>query len=119
MYERHPSGVSTRYRDLADIVRILQAGPIDAERLGIVLDREFRRRGMPRPKAMTVPSDDWRVAFPQQARTFAEYPSDLYPVEASLEAARGCLDEILAGERVSGTWDHETQKWVESAEDRG
>ena len=113
MYEQHENGPSTRYRDLADIVRILRAGPIDAERLLIVLSREARRRKMTFPSAMTAPSETWHTAFPAQAKTFAEYPPELYDLNASLDATRGCLDEILSGARTTGVWDRETQTWVE------
>lgn len=113
MYERHENGPSTRYRDLADIVRILRAGPIEAERLLVVLERESQRRKMSLPRAMTAPSETWQVAFPEQARTFAEYPRQLHELDASLDATRACLDEILSGARTRGVWDSETQTWVE------
>jgi predicted nucleotidyltransferase component of viral defense system len=113
MYEGYGNGSSTRYRDLADIVRILHAGALDAERLLVVLDRETRRRQLTLPRAMTAPSETWRTAFPSQARTFAEYPPELYDLSASLDATRGCLDEILSGTRATGTWDCDGQTWVE------
>jgi len=116
MYELHGrdrTSPSTRYRDLADIVRILDAGPLNAERLITVLGRESGRRRMTLPERLVAPSDQWRDAFPRQARTFAEYPSRLYPLDASLDEARSCLDPILSGERTSGTWDSETRSWFE------
>ncbi|MDQ7880325.1 nucleotidyl transferase AbiEii/AbiGii toxin family protein [Microbacterium sp. QXD-8] len=114
MYERHGRGgesPSTRYRDLADIVRILDAGPIDAARLKEVLARESGRRRATLPSRMEAPAEEWRVAFPRQARTFAEYPSRLYELDASLDETRPCLDPVLSGERMSGTWDHEERSW--------
>lgn len=116
MYELHGrdgTSPSTRYRDLADIVRILDAGPLNAERLITVLGRESGRRRMKLPERLVAPSDQWRDAFPRQARTFAEYPSWLHPLDASLDEARSCLDPILSGERTSGTWDPETRSWFE------
>lgn len=116
MYERHGSAgdsPSTRYRDLADIVRILDAGPIDAARLKEVLDRESGRRRTTLPSRMEAPAEEWRTAFPRQARTFAEYPSKLYELEASLDETRPCLDPILSGERTSGTWDREKRTWFD------
>ncbi|WP_291046616.1 nucleotidyl transferase AbiEii/AbiGii toxin family protein [Herbiconiux sp.] len=114
MYERHGSdgdSPSTRYRDLADIVRILDAGPIDAARLREVLDRESGRRRITLPSRMEAPAKEWRTAFPRQARTFAEYPSKLYELDASLDATRPCLDPILSGVRTSGTWVPEEHAW--------
>jgi hypothetical protein len=114
MYERHGvegKSPSTRYRDLADIVRLLAAGPIDAARLIEVLTRESGRRRATLPSRMEAPAEEWRIAFPSQARTFAEYPSRLYELDASLDETRPCLDPILSGERTSGTWDHEERSW--------
>lgn len=114
IYEQHENGPSTRYRDLADIVRILRAGTIQAERLLVLLEREALRRKMVLPPAMTAPSETWQTAFPEQARTFAEYPRELYALNASLDATRGCLDEILSGARATGVWDADTQAWAET-----
>lgn len=113
MYEPHGDQASTRYRDLADIVRILSAGPIDASRLQEVLGREAARRKMSLPDAMRAPSEEWKTAFPTQARTFAEYPSELYSLDASLDATRPCLDVVLSGERTSGTWNNQTRSWAD------
>ena len=114
MFERHGRGgdsPSTRYRDLADIVRILDAGHIDATRLKEVLDREAGRRRIRLPSLMESPAEGWQIAFPRQARTFAEYPSRLHDLDASLDETRPCLDPILSGERTSGTWDREKRAW--------
>lgn len=114
MYELHGrdhTSPSTRYRDLADIVRILDAGPLDAARFIVVLKRESGRRRLTLPNLMGPPSGQWRDAFPLQARTFAEYPSRLYELDASLDETRPCLDPILSGERTSGTWNPATRSW--------
>lgn len=114
MYERHGRdgrSPSTRYRDLADIVRILDAGPIEAARLKEVLTRESGRRGAILPSRMEAPSEEWRAVFPRQARTFAEYPNRLYELDASLDETRPCLDPVLSGARTSGVWDHEERSW--------
>ncbi|MCS5721055.1 nucleotidyl transferase AbiEii/AbiGii toxin family protein [Herbiconiux sp. CPCC 203407] len=114
MYERHGrdgDSPSTRYRDLADIVRILDAGPIDTARLKEVLDRESGRRRITLPSRMEAPAEEWRIAFPRQARTFAEYSSKLYELDASLDETRPCLDPILSGKRTSGTWVPEKRAW--------
>lgn len=113
LYEKHANGPSTRYRDLADIVRILEAGPIDAARLRLVLDREEQRRKMVLPVSMRAPSGAWTKEFPVQAKEFAEYPSALYSLVASLDATRPCLDPILAGTRNSGIWDPQLQEWID------
>lgn len=116
MYERHGKdgeSPSSRYRDLADIVRIIKAGPIDAARFKEVLSRESGRRKLALPSHMKAPAEEWRTAFPLQARTFAEYPNPLHELDAALDETRPCLDPILSGDRTSGTWDHEAQFWTD------
>lgn len=113
LYEKHANGPSSRYRDLADIVRILEAGRIDAGRLRVVLVREQQRRKMDLPSSMRAPSDSWTKEFPAQARDFAEYPAALYSLDASLDATRPCLDPVLAGTRNSGIWDPRVQEWID------
>ena len=116
MYERHGEdgkSPSTRYRDLADIVRIVKAGPINAARLKEVLIRESGRRKLALPISMEAPAEAWRAAFPIQARMFAEYPSRLHDLDASLNETRPCLDPILSGDRISGTWEHKAQIWTD------
>lgn len=118
IYERHGrSGTtpSTRYRDLADVVRIIMGTTFSAERLGVVLKRESDRRKMSLPDRFVSPDDSWAASFPIAARGFAEYPDRFFSLEASLSFAGGCLDNVLAGTRVSGNWDPEQQTWTATA----
>jgi hypothetical protein len=116
MYEPHgeDKSPSTRYRDLADIVRLINVADIDAERLHRVLDREKGRRRIELPAAMVTPGENWEQRFSVAARDFAEYPANLYPLEASLAAAAVCLGPILSGERMTGLWDASAGAWTES-----
>jgi hypothetical protein len=114
LFERHgPDGSvpSTRYRDLADIVRIIKATPFDAGRLMIVLEREADRRRMTLPAGFIAPSADWVAAFPRAAANFAEYPRELWDLAAALTFCGACLDEVLAGHRRGGIWDPRDQSW--------
>ena len=113
MYETHQEdGPSTRYRDLADLVRIVRDLEIDARRLSEMLAHEQHRRRMePLPGVLTSPHPIWDTAYPQAARNFAEFPPELYGLDASLHAAGNCLNEVLAGQRAGGTWDPLAQVW--------
>lgn len=113
MYETHQEeGPSTRYRDLADLVRIVRALQIDARRLSEILAHEQRRRRMQRlPDALKSPHPIWETAYPQAARNFAEFPPELHGLDASLRAAGVCLNEVLAGQRAGGSWDPLDQVW--------
>ena len=114
LYERHGQDggkASTRYRDLADIVRIVAAIPFDAARLTVVLQREAGRREMTLPNRLRAPSGDWVAAFPRSAAGFAEYSREYWDLNAALTFCSTCLDEILNGGRTSGTWDPDHRSW--------
>lgn len=114
LYEGYgPNGddPSTRYRDLADIVRIVASIPFDAARLSTVLDREAGRRQMTLPSKIQPPSEDWAVGFPRSAAGFAEYPREYWDLNAALTFCSTCLDEILMGERSTGRWDPDLRSW--------
>ncbi len=66
LYERHGQDgekASTRYRDLADIVRIVAAIPFDAARLTAVLQREAGRRQMTLPNKLQAPAKTGSSTF--------------------------------------------------------
>lgn len=114
LYERHGEDggkASTRYRDLADIVRIVAAIPFDAARLAAVLQREAGRRQMTLPNQLQAPSEAWVVDFPRSAAKFAEYPREYWDLNAALHFCSTCLDEILNGKRTNGTWDPDRRSW--------
>jgi hypothetical protein len=114
LYERYGQDgekASSRYRDLADIVRIVAAIPFDAARLTTVLQREAGRRQMTLPKKLRAPSEDWVVDFPRSAAGFAEYSRDYWDLNAALKFSNTCLEEVLNGERTSGTWDPDDNCW--------
>lgn len=107
IYERHGRdghSVSTRYRDLADVVRIVKDLSFDAARLTTVLQREARRRQMDLPTALVSPGRLWPTEFPLAAAQFAEYPREYHPLDASLRFAGASLNAVLAGARTSGVW---------------
>lgn len=112
MYELHRGEPSTRYRDLTDLVRIVQDLRIDARRLREMLVHEQERRKMaPLPETLRSPHVAWETAYPRAARDFAEFPPELHSLDASLSAAGVCLDEVLSARRRDGTWDPLTQSW--------
>lgn len=115
MYETHTNSPSTRYRDLADIVRIIRHLSFDAGRLDTMLDHETRRRRMTRPTRMVAPASAWQTAYPRAAADFAEFPRTLRPLQASLEVAALSLDEVLSRRRTRGTWDPTQQMWSDNA----
>ena len=114
MYERHRGGPSTRMRDLADIVRIVQQLSFDAGTLQEKLTHERQRRQMTLPSSLRAPGTNWQTDFPKAAKTFHGYPPELHTLEASIDYAGACLTPILVGNRTTGTWEPESQQWCES-----
>lgn len=115
MYELHGdagTAPSTRYRDLADIVRFVLSERFTAERLRTVLGREAARRRLVLPRTLMPPHPSWDSQFAFAAKKFAEYPSRLQSLDASLDVAGACLNELLSGNRDSGDWDPVGQCWV-------
>lgn len=112
MYKPHETGVSTRYRDLADIVRIIKDLRFDAGRLDRLLEHESERRRIQRPGALTSPGRTWSTEYERAAREFAEFPVELRSLEASLAYASGCLADVLAQHRRTGIWDPDAQAWA-------
>lgn len=111
LYETHKNGPSTRYRDLADIVRIVQDLKIRADHLERMLDHERGRRRLTLPTALESPGAQWDAAYPKAAREFAGFPVELHTLDSSLAVARACLDPVLSGEVSDALWDPAQQRW--------
>lgn len=117
LYETHQNGPSTRYRDLADIVRIVQDLKIRADRLKDMLDHERGRRRLTLPASLTSPGAQWETAYPQAAREFAEFPAELRALDSSLDVASACLNAVLSGAVSDGVWNPSEQRWQASSDD--
>lgn len=113
MYELHQDGKpSNRYRDLADIVRIVSDLEISASRLAETLLHEQGRREITLPLAMTTPHSSWTRSYAQAAEEFSEFPAKLHSLDASIHKAGNCLDPVLSGDRTDGTWNPTRQAWT-------
>ena len=51
--------------------------------------------------------------LPKAAQDFAEFPPELYSLDASLRTAGVCLNEVLSGRRTTGIWSPLDQSWEE------
>ncbi|QGU08747.1 hypothetical protein COCCU_14285 (plasmid) [Corynebacterium occultum] len=119
MYELHGRNKeepSTRYRDLADIVRLINASIIDAARLREILGHEQQRRGIVLPQQLHAPSPRWVENFPRAAKDFAEYPVAYHQLNTSLSHAGVCVNPVLSGEIIAGHWGPASQSWQTSGE---
>ncbi|MFC9935830.1 nucleotidyl transferase AbiEii/AbiGii toxin family protein [Glutamicibacter sp. NPDC127525] len=114
LYETHQGAKqrpSTRYRDLADMIRFVKDVPFDAAQLILVLKHEQQRRKIRLPDQLVSPHPSWNKEYPKAARAFAQYPQHLLPLDKALDYAGTCLNEILNNTRTEGRWNPEHQQW--------
>lgn len=114
LYETHHGGKpSTRYRDLADIVRIVTSMPLDATRLSQTLTHEEGRRSITLPAQFVAPHHQWEYDYEEAARQFSEFPVEYHRLEASLARAAQCLTPVLSRQRTAGTWEPDRRTWID------
>ena len=105
-----PAQVSTRYRDVADLVVIAHTQSVDASALGRALASESDRRGIALPTMFAAPdAPGWRTGYARVARdvpVLAERDLD-----AATLTVKRFLDPVLGGD-ASGTWSPDRQRWT-------
>ncbi|MEV7004127.1 nucleotidyl transferase AbiEii/AbiGii toxin family protein [Streptomyces sp. NPDC093982] len=114
LYEHHPQGASSRYRDLADLLLISQQEKINGAAAYQAIHQEAeqrRQRGtdVTLPRSFEAPGPNWQDKYPNAAalvlglrgcRTFSE----------ATQAAKAFLDPLLDA-TVSGDWDPTSATW--------
>jgi hypothetical protein len=106
-YTRRYNGVSTRVRDLVDLVIIRLFETVDARRLRDEITRTFARRGThPAPDQLPAPPDDWARAYAEEAAAIG-IPSVLADAHG---LAATWLDPVLQG-TAKGVWQPKLQAW--------
>lgn len=97
MYELHgdKAGPSTRYRDLVDLVLIIQQCELTGDEIAKALRSEADRRDMSLPSKMHLPSPAWTAGYRQTA-TAASLPAELRDAGAALEFVAAVIDPIIA-----------------------
>lgn len=112
MYEVHPSGISNRYHDLADIITIIQTQELVGTDLREKLEHESKRRGIGLPESMKSPGEEWVAGFRKNAPRFAGLPEGLYELNAALDYVGKCLNPVLGGTlSPDSRWNCVTQQW--------
>lgn len=104
----HPTGQSSRVKDLVDILLIAGLGPMDARTLRQALVATFSgRRTHALPLRLPDPPSTWSAPFHRLA---GDVGLDYATVSDASEAARRFLDPVLRGE-TAGTWDPVAWSW--------
>lgn len=105
MYERYGDirAPSTRFRDLADLVRIVATSEVEATRLLSALRSEETRRGIQLPTEMIVPDPVWVAGYRGESRR-ARLDAEFHDLEAALARVGALLSPLLSGDRTTGRW---------------
>jgi len=102
---------STRFRDLVDLVAIVQGASVDAEPQILALRSEAQRRGIALPETFDVPDRAlWESGYADEAKR--SLLAGTHSLDEALAVVRPFVDPLLDG-TARGTWDHERGAWVE------
>lgn len=105
-----PAQVSTRYRDLADLVVIAHTQSVDGSALRTALASESSRRGIELLTSFRAPdAAGWRAGYARVAR---DVPGVVgRDLDAATATVKRFLDPIL-GLDVAGSWRPDRQHWT-------
>lgn len=108
--ERHQGQLSTRYKDLVDLVAIVHHATVAASLQSKALVKEGRRRGLSLPRTFDVPDRQmWGQGYRAEARrTTGLAETDL---DSALAAVVPFLDPIL-DDTATGRWDPVARAWA-------
>lgn len=113
MREMHPSGYSTRYHDLADVIIILLTQTVSAQGLYVACKHEARRRGLEAFENIWVPPA-WNAEFPQKAESYYGLPEQYWGFPEAFNYTSSVLDRLLSGEMQNKVWNPSNQRWEHS-----
>lgn len=87
MYYRQYGGAapSSRYRDLVDLVLIVDQYPIDQPRTTAAIAVEARRRAMTLPSAMVPPGPQWPRGYREEAQRTGLISAELQLLDVALD----------------------------------
>jgi hypothetical protein len=105
----HPSGESSRVKDLVDILVLASLGKIDGENIFQALKATFKSRASHSlPEKLPHPPRGWSRVYQKLAH---EVSLRFATLEEGGEAIKAFLDPVLSGE-ASGVWDSIDWCWL-------
>jgi hypothetical protein len=117
MTEVEPSGIpSSRFRDLLDLVTIVNSEVIEASDAIRACAQRRLRPGMARqePRSLQLPADTWRPGYRKVAREAAKIgvpEAGAYPeADGAVAFVADFLDPVLSG-TARGTWMPQIHRW--------
>jgi hypothetical protein len=109
IFSMHGERVSTRYRDLVDLVTISLSQTLAARDLHTAIREELARQGLAVPRAFAVPdAATWETAY----RTYTQRLPHLAGIgfDGAVGLVKAFLDPVLGGRR-EGCWRPERRAW--------
>lgn len=108
----HYSGgaVSTRYRDLVDLVLIVTQCALDAALTASALAAESHRRTLVLPTALTAPAPSWAAGYRTAGRDVA-LTATARTLATALHTVGTCLNPLLDTSITRGTWQPTKHRW--------
>lgn len=113
-YEEHGEArrPSTRYRDLVDLVAIVNGASVSAEAQSFAVRSEFDRRGLTVPGHFDVPDPAlWERGYAAEARR--SLLDAARTLDGALAVVRPFIDPILDG-TAAGSWERSARRWIRS-----
>lgn len=117
MYERHGDDrqtASNRWRDLADLVLLVDVEPLDAASLAEALTvRVARARNPVRlPTEMCSPGPEWATGYPAFAARETLVPERYHDLHEALRYVGECLNPVLDRSLAAGQWNPRARRWT-------
>lgn len=104
----HPSGESTRVKDMVDILLLAELGEIDSERLLLAIQATFNiRQTHILPNRLPQPPGNWSQPFQRMAE---EVELGYGSLDEATEAMQQFLNPVLSSE-IIGSWDPNHWNW--------
>lgn len=111
IFERHDGNPSTRYKDLVDLVAIVQRTGVPADAQVAALTKEAERRTLVLPRRFDVPDRTlWQAGYRAEARRAVGLSA--MKLDDALAVVRPFIDPLLAGTAV-GEWGAGVQAWTD------
>jgi hypothetical protein len=111
--ERHDGRPSTRYKDLVDLVAIVERASVAAEPQMWALGKEGRRRRLELPPTFDVPDHDlWMPGYRSEARRTTGLSA--FELDDALTVVKPFLNPLLDGS-ATGAWSPRRRAWLRSA----
>lgn len=107
--ERHGGVSSTRYKDLVDLVAIIQRSEVLARPQIIALSKEAERRDLALPREFGVPDHElWRIGYQAESRRTVGLSASR--LDEALALVSPFIDPLLVG-TATGRWEPRALSW--------